>query len=143
MKTILISGGGGYLGTYLTQVLLKKNKVSVYDDFFFKWLYANRKKIKFNNRLKILKKDIIDVVPKDFKDVCVETDKGRYWSPSVFTTENYNVVPMVEEGELKWRIFAHVDPKTEVKVPSFADAFKMVEKLEKLIGHKIQQQKNN
>ncbi len=74
MKTILISGGGGYLGTYLTQVLLKKNKVIVYDEFFFKWLYANRKKIKFNNRLKILKKDIIDVVPKDFKDVDIVCD---------------------------------------------------------------------
>ena len=35
MKTILISGGGGYLGTHLTQVLLKKNKVIVYDEFFF------------------------------------------------------------------------------------------------------------
>ena len=46
-----------------------------------------------------------------------------------------------EKEELRW--FEDVDPKTEVKVPSFADAFKMVEKLEKLIGHKIQQQKNN
>ena len=27
MKTILISGGGGYLGTHLTQVLLKKNRI--------------------------------------------------------------------------------------------------------------------
>ena len=51
MKTILISGGGGYLGTYLTQVLLKKNYVVVYDEFFFKWLYKNRKKIKFNTIL--------------------------------------------------------------------------------------------
>tara|TARA_A100001515_G_scaffold94704_1_gene75845 strand:- start:498 stop:914 length:417 start_codon:yes stop_codon:yes gene_type:complete len=80
--------------------------------------------------------------PQEFKDVCRKLGK-RFWVPSVFTTENYQVVPMVESKELKWRIFAHVDPKTEVKVPSFADAFKMVEKLEKLIGHKIQQQKNN
>ena len=58
MKTILISGGGGYLGTHLTQVLLKKNKVIVYDEFFFKWLYKNKKKIKHHNRLKIIKKDI-------------------------------------------------------------------------------------
>ena len=50
---------------------------------------------------------------------------------------------MVKEKELKWRVFAHLDPKTEVVVPLFTDAFKMVEKLEKLIGHKIQQQKNN
>ena len=85
----------------------------------------------------------IQPFPKDFKDVCVETDKGRYWAPSVFTTENYNVVPIVDGGVLKWRIFAHQDPETEVVVPLFSDAFKMVEKLEKLIGHKIQQQKNN
>ena len=80
--------------------------------------------------------------PQEFKDVCRKLGK-RFWSPSVFTTENYQVVPMVKEKELKWRVFAHLDPKTEVVVPLFTDAFKMVEKLEKLIGHKIQQQKNN
>ena len=74
MKTILISGGGGYLGTYLTQVLLKKNYVVVYDEFFFKWLYKNRKKIKFNTRLKIIKKDILNVTPKDFKNVDIVCD---------------------------------------------------------------------
>ena len=77
--------------------------------------------------------------PKDFKDVCVETDNGRYWAPSVFTTENYNVVPMVDEGVLKWRIFAHQDPETEVVVPSFSDAYKMIEKLEIALGQALQQ----
>tara|TARA_B100000424_G_C22832864_1_gene444821 strand:+ start:391 stop:792 length:402 start_codon:yes stop_codon:yes gene_type:complete len=81
--------------------------------------------------------------PKDFKDVCVETDNGRYWAPSVFTTENYNVVPMVDEGVLKWRIFAHQDPETEVVVPSFSDAYKMIEKLEIALGQALQQQTNN
>ena len=80
--------------------------------------------------------------PQEFKDVCRKLGK-RFWAPSVFTTENYQVVPMVKEKELKWRVFAHLDPKTEVVVPLFTDAFKMVEKLEKLIGQKIQQQKNN
>ena len=80
--------------------------------------------------------------PQEFKYVCRKLGK-RFWAPSVFTTENYQVVPMVKEKELKWRVFAHLDPKTEVVVPLFTDAFKMVEKLEKLIGHKIQQQKNN
>ena len=69
MKTILISGGGGYLGTHLTQVLLRKNKVVVYDQFFFKWLIKNKKKIKHNDRLKILKKDILDASPEDFKNI--------------------------------------------------------------------------
>ena len=81
--------------------------------------------------------------PDDFKDVCVETGQGRYWAPSVFTTANYQVVPMVEKTELKWRIFAHEDPKTEVVVPTFTDAYKMVEKMETIIGEKIPQQENN
>ncbi len=74
MKTILISGGGGYLGTYLTQVLLKKNNVVVYDEFFFKWLYKNRKNIRHNTRLKIIRKDILNVTSKDFKDVDIVCD---------------------------------------------------------------------
>ena len=85
----------------------------------------------------------IQPFPKDFKDVCVETDKGRYWAPSVFTTENYNVVPIVDDGVLKWRIFAHQDPETEVVVPLFSDAYKMVEKMEKVLGETIQQQTDN
>ena len=80
--------------------------------------------------------------PQEFKDVCRKIGK-RFWAPSVFTTENYQVVPLVDKKELKWRVFAHTDPKTEVVVPSFTDAFKMVEKLETLIGQKIQQQTNN
>ena len=77
--------------------------------------------------------------PEDFKDVCVETNQDRYWAPSVFTTENYNVVPMVDEGVLKWRIFPHQDPETEVIVPNFIDAYKMVEKMEKVLGETVQQ----
>ena len=80
--------------------------------------------------------------PQEFKDVC-EKMGDRFWAPSVFTTENYQVVPMVEKKELKWRLFSHVDPETEVKVPTFTDAYKMVEKLEILIGQKIQQSENN
>tara|TARA_R100000742_G_C4176754_1_gene13219 strand:+ start:26 stop:442 length:417 start_codon:yes stop_codon:yes gene_type:complete len=80
--------------------------------------------------------------PQEFKDVCRKMG-DRFWAPSVFTTENYQVVPMVDKEELKWRVFAHLDPETEVVVPTFADAFKMVEKLETIIGQKIQQQTNS
>jgi len=80
--------------------------------------------------------------PQEFKDVCRKMG-DRFWAPSVFTTENYQVVPMVDKKELKWRLFAHHDPKTEVVVPTFVDAFKMVEKLETIIGQKIQQQTDN
>ena len=44
MKTILISGGGGYLGTQLSQHLLKKNKVIIFDKFYFPWILKNKKK---------------------------------------------------------------------------------------------------
>ena len=80
--------------------------------------------------------------PQEFKDVC-EKIGDRFWAPSVFTTANYQVVPLVEKTELKWRVFDHQDPKTEAVVPTFADAFKMVEKMETIIGEKIQQQENN
>jgi hypothetical protein len=49
------------------------------------------------------------------------------------------VVPLVEKKVLKWRLFAQTDPSTEVLVPHFSDAYKMVEKLEKTIGDQIQQ----
>ena len=58
MKTILISGGAGYLGTELSQKLLKKHKVIIYDKFYFPWIIKNRKKIKNNKNLKIIKKSI-------------------------------------------------------------------------------------
>tara|TARA_Y100001951_G_C11209043_1_gene221837 strand:+ start:116 stop:514 length:399 start_codon:yes stop_codon:yes gene_type:complete len=76
--------------------------------------------------------------PQEFKDVCIEIN-DRWWAPSVFTTEHYMVVPLVEEDKLKWRLFAQDDPQTEVLVPHFSDAYKMVEKLEKTIGDQIQQ----
>jgi len=80
--------------------------------------------------------------PDDFKEVCVETSNSRFWAPSVFTTENYMVVPIVD-GKLKWRVYAQADPATEVIMPTFSDAFKMVEKLENLVGEQIQQQENS
>ena len=71
--------------------------------------------------------------PQEFKDVCIEIN-DRWWAPSVFTTEHYMVVPFVKEDKLKWRLFGKDDPETEVLVPHFSDAYKMVEKLEKAIG---------
>ena len=75
--------------------------------------------------------------PQEFKDVCREIN-DRGWAPSVFTTEHYMVVPLAEDDVLKWRLFAKNDPKTEVIVPHFSDAYKMVEKLEKTIGDQVQ-----
>ena len=80
--------------------------------------------------------------PQEFKDVCVKLN-DRFWAPSVFTTANYNVKPTIKDKELNWIITPIIDTTTEVLVPTFADAFKMVEKLEGLIEHKIQQSQDN
>ena len=69
MKKILISGGAGYLGSFLSTYMLKKFDVVVYDEFYFPWILKNKKKIKFNKRLTFIKKNILDVKIKDFKDI--------------------------------------------------------------------------
>ena len=80
--------------------------------------------------------------PQEFKDVCKKLN-DRFWAPSVFTTANYNVTPTVKDKKLNWIISPTADKATEVLGPTFADAFKMVEKLEGLIEHEIQQSQDN
>ena len=53
------------------------------------------------------------------------------------------MTPTVKDKKLNWIITPIIDTTTEVLVPTFADAFKMVEKLEGLIEHKIQQSQDN
>ncbi len=74
MKTILISGGAGYLGTALTKELLKNYKVVVYDKLYFPWLLKNKNKIKFHSNLKFIKKNISEVDLSDFKNIDVVCD---------------------------------------------------------------------
>ena len=73
MKKILISGGAGYLGTLMSQELLKNYKVIIYDEFYFPWILKN-KKIKNYKNLKFIKKNISEVEVQDFKDVDVVCD---------------------------------------------------------------------
>ena len=80
--------------------------------------------------------------PQEFKDVCKKLN-DRFWAPSVFTTANYDVTPTVKDKKLNWIISPIADRATEVLVPTFADAFKMVEKLEGLIEHATQQSQDN
>ena len=74
MKTILISGGAGYLGTELTISLLRNYNVIVYDVLYFPWLLKNKKKIKNYKNLKFIKKNINDVKKKDFDGVDIVCD---------------------------------------------------------------------
>jgi len=62
---ILILGGGGYVGSLLTEMLLeqKKNEIRVVDTF---WFGNNLKK---NKRLEIIKKDIREADNKWFKGI--------------------------------------------------------------------------
>jgi hypothetical protein len=71
MKTILISSDGGYLETQLSQYLLKKHKVIIYDKFYFPWILNNKKKIKNHCNLSFIKKIISEVKLNNFKDVYI------------------------------------------------------------------------
>ena len=67
MKNILITGGGGYIGTNLTKELLNEGyNVTVLDTFWF----GNY--LKKHKKLKIVKKDIRNIVKKDLNKIdCV------------------------------------------------------------------------
>lgn len=74
MKTILISGGAGYLGTVLSQELLKNYKVVIFDQLYFPWIFENRKKLKLSKNLKFIKKNITDIEIKDFDGIDIVCD---------------------------------------------------------------------
>ncbi len=74
MKTILISGGAGYLGTVLSQELLKNYKIVIFDQLYFPWIFKNRKKLKYSKNLKFIKKNITDITITDFNGIDIVCD---------------------------------------------------------------------
>ena len=92
MKNILILGGGGYIGTEVTKLLLKKNNVTVYDCFYFPWLVKNRKRIKNNKRLNLILKDLYGT--NYFEDVSVSFENKIL---TIFVKEN----PIVQKINYK------------------------------------------
>ena len=75
-------------------------------------------------------KDKMVEFPEDFQSVCKEIN-GRWWMPAVYQTENYIIVPSVEEEKLIWIIRTRMDTKaTEVKMPTFYDAYAIIQIME-------------
>ena len=112
MKTILITGAGGYIGTNLVSKLIKLNyKVVALDTFWF----GNY--LKKNKRLKILKKDIRKLDPKDFNNIdtiihlasiandpAAELNAKLTWDINVLAT--YNLIDLAVKKKIKKFIFA-------------------------------------
>ena len=72
IRNIAVTGAGGYVGSILVPLLLrKKYKVVAIDRFFFGIDYFNQIR---NKNLKILKKDIRSVRKEDFKKIDVVID---------------------------------------------------------------------
>lgn len=97
MKSILITGGAGYVGTLLTEQLIKKNyKVIVYDTFWFGDFISNHKnltKIKGDirdiNKISEIKEDI-DVA---IHLACISNDNTFELNPKLSEEINYNSFP--------------------------------------------------
>ncbi len=112
MKNILITGGGGYIGTNLTQKLLEKNyNVTVMDTFWF-GNYLEKTK-----HLKIIKKDIRNISRKDLRNIdCVlhlasiandpaaELNAKLTWDVNVLAT--YKLITFAVDQKVKKFIFA-------------------------------------
>ena len=112
MKNILITGGGGYVGSNLTkELLLDGYNVTVLDTFWF-GNYLKRHK-----NLKILKKDIRMVSDRDIKNIdCImhlasiandpaaELNAKLTWDVNVLAT--YKLITLAINQKVKKFIFA-------------------------------------
>jgi nucleoside-diphosphate-sugar epimerase len=112
MKYILVTGGGGYIGTNLVSNLLRKGyKVKVIDTFWF----GNY--LKKNKNLKIIKKDIRKVQRKDIgktdciihlasiaNDPAADLNASLTWNINVLAT--YQLINLAIKQRVKKFIFA-------------------------------------
>lgn len=112
MKNILITGGGGYVGTNLVNELLSEGfLVTALDTFWFGNYLKNHR------NLKILKKDIRNINKKDLKNIeCImhlasiandpaaELDARLTWDVNVLAT--YKLINLAINQKVKKFIFA-------------------------------------
>ncbi len=111
-KKILILGGGGYVGSHLSNHLIKKGyKITVFDTFWF-----GNKLVKKKN-LKIIKGDIRDIKKISFKnyysiihlanianDPSVELNPTLSWDVNVFAS--YEIIKKAIKENVKKFIYA-------------------------------------
>ena len=112
MKNILITGGGGYIGTNLTNELLRNGfSVTAVDTFWF----GNY--LKKHKRLKVIKKDIREISKKDLNkidciihlasianDPAAELNAKLTWDVNVLAT--YSLITLATNLKIKKFIFA-------------------------------------
>ena len=112
IKNILITGGGGYIGTNLTKELLNEGyNITVIDTFWF----GNY--LKKHKKLKVIKKDIRNITKKDLKkidcimhlasianDPAAELDARLTWDVNVLAT--YKLINLAIIQKVKKFIFA-------------------------------------
>ena len=71
MKTILVTGGAGYIGNILVRKLLDNNyKVKIIDRFFF----VDESTLPKNKNLTIIKDDIRKIKKNEFQNVDIVID---------------------------------------------------------------------
>ena len=112
MKNILVTGGGGYVGTNLVNELLSENYIVTALDTFWFGDYLKKHK-----NLKIIKKDIRDISEKDLKkidcimhlasianDPAAELDAKLTWDVNVLAT--YKLINLAINQKVKKFIFA-------------------------------------
>ncbi len=111
-KKILILGGGGYVGSHLSNYLIKKGyRITIFDTFWF------GNKLKEQKNLKIIKGDIRNIQKLSFKnyysiihlanianDPSVELNPSLSWDVNVFAS--YEIIKKAIKENVKKFIYA-------------------------------------
>ena len=94
MKTVLITGGAGYVGTLLTKQLLKKNyKIIVYDTFWFgDFIEEHINLTKIKGDIRDIKKlsSISNKIDSVIHLACISNDNTFELNPKLSEEINYN-----------------------------------------------------